>query len=183
MKFSELRGRAVVNLDDARKVGELDDLLWEPAGWRTVGVKVRTGLFSQPVIVPVEQVKSVGTDAITFSVQTTQAQAGGMAPAPAQSMEQAAPEAPAASAAEARAPAQLTDLLGSKVLTDTGTLLGEVQDVLVDPATLAVTGFVVGTGGLFARSREIPLTIDVRYGDKLITVPAPLSESTDGDRT
>ncbi len=198
MKFSELKGRAVVSLEDARKVGEVEDILLDPHSRRTSGIKVKTGLFSPPVVVPVEQVKGVGPDAITFTprvereqgvkVERVEAEAGAQVQAQAQAQVPPAPaERPAPQATDADEAAgrsiSLTGMLGDKVLTDTGTLLGEVQDVLIDPATLTVTGLVVGTGGLFARSRDIPLSSEVRYGDKLITVPAPLSESPDGNTT
>jgi sporulation protein YlmC with PRC-barrel domain len=192
MKFSELKGRAVVSLEDARKVGEVEDILLDPHSRRTSGIKVKTGLFSPPVVVPVEQVKGVGPDAITFTprvereqgvkVERVEAEASAQAHVQPANAERPAPQAPDADEAAGRS-ISLTGMLGDKVLTDTGTLLGEVQDVLIDPATLAVTGLVVGTGGLFARSRDIPLSSEVRYGDKLITVPAPLSESPDSNTT
>src|SRR5438876_11156034 len=68
MKFSELKGRAVVDLEDARKIGEVEDLVVEPHGHSIVSLKVRTGLFHAAKLVSVTDVKNVGADAVTISV-------------------------------------------------------------------------------------------------------------------
>ena len=70
MKFSELKGRAVINLQDASKIGEVEDLIVEPDGHHIVSIKVRTGLFHPSKLVSVADVKNVGADAVTISVGT-----------------------------------------------------------------------------------------------------------------
>src|SRR6059058_5439314 len=67
MKFSELKGRAVVSLDSATKLGEVEDLLLDTDSRETIGVKVKTGLFGGTLVVPIAQVKSVGPDAVTVT--------------------------------------------------------------------------------------------------------------------
>ena len=81
MKLSELKGRAVVHIDNAEKIGELADLLVDPDSRRVVGISVRHGLFGESRTVPAAQVKSIGADAVTV-LGTLQ----GMAGAPAHTM-------------------------------------------------------------------------------------------------
>ncbi len=153
MKFSELKGRALINVEDAVKIGDVEDLLLEPVNRRVLGWKVKTaGLFSAPLIINGSQIINVGPDAVTIKVDKAQ-------PDKAKSDQETV---------------NLTDILGNKVVTDAGVLVGEVRDVLLDPVSGAVAGYEVNTGALFSKSVEIAATEDVRYGEKLITIPAPL---------
>jgi sporulation protein YlmC with PRC-barrel domain len=68
----------------------------------------------------------------------------------------------------------LTTVLGNKVVTDAGTLVGELQDVLLDWANLTITGYEVREGGVFAKTQEFTATPDLRFGEKIITMPAQL---------
>jgi uncharacterized protein YrrD len=153
MKFSELKGRAVINVEDATKVGEVENLLLDPGSRKVLGLKVKTsGLFSSPLIVAVPQIINIGPDAVTVKADLS-------------SSDKAKSE---------KEWVELTDILGNKVVTDAGTMVGEIHDVLLDPVSAAVTGYEVREGGMFAKSLEIAATPDVRYGEKLITIPAPL---------
>jgi sporulation protein YlmC with PRC-barrel domain len=173
MKFSELKGRAVVDVQSAHKIGEVEDLSIEPGSHKIASVKVKTGLFSPSQVVQIGDVKSIGQDAVTVSgVPTKQDQAAATATTAPGTEQTGAPVMPAH--------VELSDLLDTKVVTDTGTLVGEVHDVMVDPEAMQVTGYEVKPGGLFARAHEISATPDVRYGKKLITVPAGLVNPTGG---
>ena len=153
MKFSELKGRAVVDVEDAKKIGEIDNLLLEPDTRRVSSLKVKTGgLFSTPVNIAISQLMNIGPDAVTVKQDTANP---GKAPTAQESVE-------------------VTSILGSKVVTDAGAMLGEVHDVLLDPVSADVTGYEVREGGIFAKSLEISATPEIRYGEKLITIPAPL---------
>jgi uncharacterized protein YrrD len=153
MKFSELKGRAVVRLEEAQRIGEVEDLMIEPVSRHIVSLKVRTGLFSAAELVPAAEVKNVGADAVTIAL-------------PAEPTPQSAAGAPPLIA--------LTTILGNKVVTDAGTLVGELQDVLLDWANLAITGYEVREGGVFAKTQEFAATPDLRFGEKIITMPAQL---------
>ena len=153
MKFSELKGRAVVDVEDAKKIGEIDNLLLEPGTRQVSSLKVKTGgLFSTPLTIAISQLMNIGPDAVTIKADT-----GSLSQAP-----------------SAQETVEVTSLLGNKVVTDAGALLGEVHDVLLDPVSAAVTGYEVREGGIFAKSLEISATPEIRYGEKLITIPAPL---------
>lgn len=156
MKFSELKGRAVVNVEDAKKIGEVENLFLDPGSRRLLSLKVKTGgLFSTALIVPVSQILNIGPDAVTVKSDTVGSDQVGSTP-------------------PAQEPVEVTAILGNKVVTDAGALVGEVHDVLLDPVSAAVTGYDVREGGLFGKSLEISATQGIRYGEKLITVPAPL---------
>jgi uncharacterized protein YrrD len=153
MKFSELKGRAVINVEDATKIGEVENLLLEPGGHQLLGLKVKTsGLFSSPLIVAISQIINIGPDAVTVKADPVTSDKSN----------------------SRKEWVELTAILGNKVVTDAGTMVGEVHDVLLDPVSASVTGYEVREGGLFAKSLEIAATSDVRYGEKLITIPAPL---------
>jgi len=161
MKFSELKGRAVINLEDARKIGDVEDLMVEPGSHHIVSVKVRTGMFQAAQVIPVADVKNVGGDAVTISAgsSTTESKAGGTT---------------ATSSVTPQQLIEITSILGNKVVTDAGTMVGELRDVMIDWVDLTITGYEVHDGGIFAKAQEFGDTPDVHYGDKLITIPTQL---------
>jgi sporulation protein YlmC with PRC-barrel domain len=173
MKFSELKGRAVVNLEDAEKIGEVEDLMVEPDSHRIVSIKVRTGLFHAATLVPVADVKNVGADAVTISVAANTASS----PVDAAGSNRSGTwqQGTSAGNSESLSPLmEITSILGKKVVTDAGTMVGELHDVMVDWVDLMITGYEVHEGGLFAKAQEFAATPGVRYGNKLITIPAQL---------
>jgi uncharacterized protein YrrD len=153
MKFSELKGRAVVRLDDARKLGEVADLLVDPLSGRIESLKLHTGLLRAAELIAPAAVQNIGADAVTVSGAAT-------------------PEAPRAAGAPPLV--ELTRVLGAKVVTDAGAFVGELHDVLFDWATLTITGYEVRGAGLFAQARQFAATPEVRFGEQLITLPAHL---------
>ena len=172
MKFSELKGRAVVNLEDASKIGEVEDLMVELDSYHIASLKIRTGRFSAPELVAAANVKNVGADAVTVSVNqvpsNTAAETDGIDNASRPAAEQQPEQQPE------RPLFEISKILGNKVVTDAGTMLGELHDVLFDWVDLTITGFEVRGSGIFAKTQEFAATPEVRYGDKLITMPAQL---------
>ncbi|MDQ6693709.1 MAG: PRC-barrel domain-containing protein [Chloroflexota bacterium] len=155
MKFSELKGKPVVDLADAKKMGEVEDLLVDPESHRILTLKVKTGLFSAAQLVPAGYIKSVGSDAVTISASDS------------------SDPGPAGSGRPTQ-PIEMTSIMGNKVVTDAGTVVGDVRDVLFEWVSLMITGYEVREGGLFSKPHEFAATPDVRYGDKIITIPAEL---------
>lgn len=192
MKFSELKGRAVVNLEDAKKVGTVEDLMVEPESHRIVGVKVRTGMFHAAQVIPVTDVKNVGGDAVTISTSggnkiasmavstagqhlaASQSSNAGSTTTTTVAAANAASSAASVDSVGSRPPIEVTSLLGNKVVTDAGTMVGELSDVMVDWVDLTITGYEVHMGGMFTKAQEFVDTPGVRYGNKLITLPAEL---------
>ena len=185
MKFSELKGRAVVSLEDARKIGEVEDLMVEPASHHIASLKVRTGMFHAAQIIPVSDVKNVGADAVTISTDAGTANSAGIEESTAgkQTAEQqrssagnplTAPSVSSADSGGSHSLIEITSLLGNKVVTDAGTMVGELSDVMVDWVDLTITGYEVHAGGPFTKAQEFLDTPGVRYGNKLLTIPAEL---------
>jgi len=181
MKFSELKGRAVVNFEDATNIGAVEDLMVQPESHHIVSVKVRTGMFHSAEVIPVTDVKNVGEDAVTISVAVAGVDITHMADS--NSAEQYVRKAHSSSvgstastkSAESSQPLiEITSLLGNKVVTDAGTMVGKLRDVLIDWVDLSITGYEVHEGGMFTKAQEFIDTPDVHYGDKLITIPAQL---------
>jgi sporulation protein YlmC with PRC-barrel domain len=85
----------------------------------------------------------------------------------------AAPAVPPASVSS-KAPIEISSLLGNKVVTDAGTMVGDLSDVMVDWVDLTITGYEVHMGGVFTKAQEFVDTPGVRYGNKLVTLPAEL---------
>jgi uncharacterized protein YrrD len=173
MKFSELKGRAVVSLDNATKLGTVEDLMIDPVHRHIVSLKIRTGVFSATRFVPAAEVKNVGADAVTVSVNAglvdTMTNAAG-----AGQPDTAAPGTGAAGVASPATPVELTSILGLQVVTDAGTLVGNLHDVVFDWSNLTITGYEVRESGMFSKVQEFTATPDVRFGDKIITMPAAL---------
>ena len=175
MKFSELKGRAVVNLDDSSKIGEVEDLMIEQVSRRIINLKVRTGMFSAAKLVPATDVKNVGADAVTISVGTGHAGQAGAATLPGSTSDQQ--DNGNESSVGTASLVKLTGILGNKVVTDAGTFVGELHDILLDWSDLMITGYEVRESGLFAKTKEFAATPDVSFGDKMITIPAQLLNS------
>lgn len=199
MKFSELKGRAVINLEDARKLGTIEDLMVDAASHHIMSIKVRTGMFHSPQVIPVADVKNVGSDAVTISTGgiANMVSTAGMADSAGQQQmaasQNSSNEGPGATssvmtsgvvspvlpavapvAVSTDAPIEITSLLGNKVVTDAGTMVGELRDIMIDWVDLTITGYEVHMGGPFTKGQEFVDTPGVRYGNKLITLPAEL---------
>jgi uncharacterized protein YrrD len=174
MKFSELKGRPVINLEDASKIGEVEDLIIEPGSHRIVAAKVRTGMFHAAQIIPVADVKNVGADAVTVSVSDSPGNSPADTADPVIQSETGLPGTGGKAPENSQPTIEITSILGNKVVTDAGTMAGELRDVLFDWSNLTITGYEVHEGGLFGKAQEFAATPEVRYGDKLITIPAQL---------
>jgi sporulation protein YlmC with PRC-barrel domain len=154
-----LQGRAVVSLDDATKIGEVEDLMVDPASRHIVSLKVRVGYFKAAHLVPATDVKSVGADAVTVTTNRL------LADPPADSTDPGL---------DSQAAVELTRILGTQVVTDAGTLVGQLSDIVIDWSTLEITGYEVREGGLFAKAQLFTATPEVRFGVKITTMPAEL---------
>src|SRR5437867_1440933 len=113
MKASELRGRAVVSLAEAQKVGEVDDVLLAPAQSRVAGFRIKHGLLGPHQHLSSPDVHSVGPDAII--IQSRDLLREQLSPPDLQPL------------------ADLSALSGIKVVSESGTLLGVLQDAELDP--------------------------------------------------
>jgi len=123
MKASDLKGRAVVTLSDAAKVGHVDDVLFDATYRRVLGFRVKRGAFDHADALPRDSVTSVGTDALTV-------------------------DSPDAINAEGRfadlvGATSLGQVHGTKVVTNGGTLVGTIAEVEIDDAVRRVDAYTL----------------------------------------
>lgn len=162
MKFSELKNRAVVDLNSARNIGHVESLVLDPALREVVGLKVKSGgLFGSGEMIPKAQIQNVGQDAITI----------------AQPME-AAVAADSSSKKETdplKALPDLSAIIGKQVVTQGGKLIGEISDVVLEPTNFAITGYEVSEAGLFGKKHQLPTSEELNLGPKILIVPDQLA--------
>jgi len=154
MKVSELKGRAVIGLSRAQKLGVLQGLIVDPNGAQVLGLRVSGADASHPIVVPAAAIYSIGPDAITID-DAALAQSG----------------------AEVAALGGVPDsqaLVDTKVVTDGGTLLGTIRDLHVDPTTLQIEAYELSGAGweaLMGKGKVLPAWPGYRYGGDLMIVP------------
>lgn len=167
IRATELAGRAVVDVDAAEKLGRVERVVLDPDGRRVAGFVVGkgAGIFSNDkgMLLSAAAVHAVGPDAIT--VHRTSAT---------ETDEDALGDLP-----------RVSDLVGRKVVSDQGRLLGTVDDVLIDETDGAIVGYTLGEHGLDEKlkdlvtgkenhDRRVPYLradADLRAGKDLIVAP------------
>ncbi len=165
IRAKDLQGRAVVDVGTAKKLGTVDEVLLDPRGRQIAGLVVSEGgslLGGQHhLIVPAAALRAMGEDAITVS---DAGDTGSMADDPG-------------------ALPRLSKLLGRKVVTQGGKLLGSLDDVLVEGANGRISGYALGAppnpaevvegwfGGGRSEARYVRADTDIRVGEDLIVVP------------
>lgn len=126
MNAKDLLGLAVVTLSNAHKVGNVDEVLFDAQFRQVLAFRVKQGgLLRHDEAVPRGEVTSIGADAVTIS-------------------------GPSAVNRVDRFPAlhqarTLGDLLGMKVLTERGTVLGTVGHVQLDAQARLVERYLLDT--------------------------------------
>lgn len=133
MNASELKGRAVVTLSDAEKVGHVDDVLFDPTLRQVLAFRVRQGTRGPTETVLRGAVSSVGRDAV-------------MIPDP-QSLNLEERFAELAGAAT------LKQAQGTRLVSEAGEVVGQVEDIELDDEARYVTAYVL-SGSLLERLRH-----------------------------
>lgn len=123
MRFTDSRGRKVLDTSSATTVGKVDALLVDPAERRVVAVKVKRKGDDDVLLWPA--LTSFGPDAVTVGGEDAFSQADDRLDALA---------------------SKAGRLLGKRVLTDAGNEAGTVQDVEFDPEDGRVTVLVTTEG-------------------------------------
>lgn len=149
----ELIGLAIVDVRDGKKLGHADEIVISPDDGRLLGFVMKAGgLFGgKESIVEIDDVRSIGRDAITVEgdevAHTT--------------------EASAESFREARDGDR--SLVGRKIVTQSGTMIGQVHDIVVNEEQRRVTSLTIG-GGLLEQGDALPANRIVSVGPDLIVV-------------
>lgn len=155
MNSKDIHGLPVVNLTDGTRAGTVNELFLDLEAKRIVGISIThgTGLFGgggdeRPTIA-VSAIHALGPDALTVG-DIAQAHDAWVA-------------------ADYGAMVPLGDLVGRKVMTESGTTEGQVVAVEFDDRSFALTGVEVSHGFLRAHTR-IPLAQIGRFGQDVLVV-------------
>ncbi len=162
MKASKLRGMSVVSVDNADKLGEVKDVLVDTEAQRVVGLELKNSSPYAGNAVPADGIHSVGKDAITVR--------GG------DRGHETRDEPATRENSDLRNDnvVRLDKLLGAKVLSEGGDMLGTLHDVEVDPSNFRITSYELGTGPLAkitAPSKRLDASQGVRYDNGILMVP------------
>ena len=166
IRASGLYGRAVVDLDTAERVGEVDEIIVDPYGPGVAGyvVACERSMFGsrKRIIIPIEAFHAIGPDALTMR----------------------SVGAPGYHTAHLDALPRLSELTGRRMVSFGGRLLGSVEDALISerdgriigyplerpgPGTWLETAF--GLGWRSERPDYVRADAALRIGARLIVVP------------
>jgi uncharacterized protein YrrD len=126
MQASELKGRAVVVLSTAEKVGQVEDVLFDAQFRQVLGFRVKKGgLFGKTEALPRDSVASIGVDALTVP-----------SPDVINDQERFAQLAGAAT---------LNQVEQTKVVTEAGELLGTIAHLEIDDDARKVTAYALAS--------------------------------------
>lgn len=161
IRATELSGRPVVDIDTAEKLGRIEKIIIDPQRRRVAAFLVAAGgTFQRDKVrswIPAASVHAIGPDAVT-----TRHVDDGRAAA---DFDQLPP---------------VSDIVGRKVVSRDGRLLGIVDDVLISGADGVVVGYRLADasllGSLFggrkqARAPYLRADVDLRTGRHLIVAP------------
>lgn len=118
--FSQLRGHPLVDASKGQEVGEVQDVLLDQRFQGIQALMYKAGLFQGSELVPVSQAR-LGLDAVMFQPGTqTKQDRSAMSHLP-----------------------KASDIIGRRVLTDTGQLLGVVDDLRFEQYSHRLLGIEV----------------------------------------
>jgi sporulation protein YlmC with PRC-barrel domain len=128
IRATELAGRAVVDIDAAERLGRVDRIVLDPDARQVAGFVVSRGSSilggGEHSTLPASCVHAIGPDAITVRRGTAE---------PADRL--------------AHLP-RVSDMVGRKVVSETGRVLGTVHDVLIDERNGRIVGYALAGDGL-----------------------------------
>lgn len=160
-KRKELQGLAVLDVSGGKKLGTVGDVVVSPDDGRVMALTIAGGMLGgNGSYVAAEDVRAIGADAITVDGENV-----------------ARPESEMPD--DLRAARDVSrQLPGKKVVTENGTLLGTVHDVLVDESALRVSGLTIG-GGLLSSEDAIAADRIVSVGPDALIVTDEATERGD----
>ena len=158
LTWSELKGRAVIDIMTAKRVGSVDDLVLDRQTYQIVGLKFKSGLFSAAQTVPAHSIKGVGDDAITLQLEKEDQPASSDEPTP------------------QNLPA-LSQVIGNSVVTEGGKHIGEITNIQLSLQPLAITRYEISKGDIFSKTHAVEITSAVHYVQKLVIIPDSLLDA------
>lgn len=164
IRAKDLDGRAVVDLVTAEKLGYIDEIYLDPSGGQLAALKVSTGSTllggGRRVLVPASAIESIGPEAVMVRPSAE----GGAVDGSLDSLP------------------RLSHIVGKKVVSDGGKLLGSIGDVLIEGADSRILGYELkdaSWGGLSDMLKVgedhqrdyVRGDADLRLSDELLVVP------------
>ena len=163
IKGSQLLGRSVIDMEAAERLGKIKEIIVQRDGERVAGFIVVhgetiVGSGGKRRMIPAAAVHSIGPDAMTVRGSSMQ------------------------ELAELDNLPRMSDIIGHKMVTQSGRLLGVIDDMLINRADGTIVGFVVGEGvrnkleNIFNPQRArvhgyVRADADLHVGKELIVVP------------
>lgn len=162
MRADELKGRAVVTLADATRIGRIDDVLFDASYHDVLGFRVKAGAFRRAEALPRASVRAVGADAITVT-------------------DHAAINSPDRFE-ELDGAQTLSGIEHTKVVTEGGALLGSIVSVELDDNAEHVLGYTLDAPLLDRVRGRAPWirAEDVSRISDLMIVPEAVAEQLQG---
>lgn len=149
----ELSGLAIIDIRDGKKLGTVGETVISPDDGRLLGFVIKSGgiLNQGESAVEIEDVRSIGADAITVEGEEIAHRI------------EATPE-----------PFQLArngdrTLIGRKVVTQGGTVVGQIADLVISEEERRATGMILGSG-LFERGDAMPTDRIASVGPDVVVV-------------
>ena len=163
IKGSQLVGRTVIDMEAAERLGKIKEIIVQRDGERVAGFVVAHGetivaTGGKRRMIPASAVHSIGPDAMTVRGSSMH------------------------ELAELENLPRMSDIIGHKMITQSGRLLGVIDDMLINRADGTIVGFVVGEGvrskleNIFNPQRSrvhgyVRADSDLHVGKELIVVP------------
>ncbi len=161
-KWSDLRGLAVIAIDDGKKIGTIEDFYFDPKTNALLAFVVKTGLLTHRALLA-STINGIGVDAITTSSESA------LVKGKEQEILQGLPQG--------------EQLRQYRVMSEGGTIVGNVGNVILDvtaPTTIYVVGFELGAGLRAHISGNYP-TFDAKsvlsYGHDVLVIPDTIAQS------
>lgn len=164
IKGSQLVGRAVIDMEAAERLGKIKEIIVQQDGERVAGFVVVhgetvVGTGGSRRLIAASALHAIGPDAVTVRGSGAKERLAQLENLP-----------------------RMSDVVGHKMITRSGRLLGVIDDMLIDGADGTIVGFVVGEGvrgkieNFFnpQRSRThgyVRADADLQVGKELIVVP------------
>ncbi len=154
MKWSDLKNQPVVGLAAADKLGFLDDMYLDVGGRDILGFRVRQGgLFTRRQAVMLSDIESFGSDVVTVreaSVLNKEATFNVL-----------------------EGSIMASNVIGSRVLTESGDEVGHVGDLELDLPSAGIAGYLLSPGmmdRLRGEDHGFPIGSVKSLGDALVMV-------------
>ena len=155
--WKEIKGMPVVSVAEGKELGKVEALLVDPeageARWLRLG---KGGFFGENRVISTDAVQAIGENAVTVDSETS-----------------AVPIDEVAEAQELSRDKRR--ILGNRVLTNRGRLLGEIRDYEIDDETFQITRYEIGKGDLLGtRSRQASAGFVLTIGPDAVLVDAAI---------